>query len=131
MVLIITLGLYKTCFFFVVVVLFFFCCPMAYMEFLRQGLDPRHSFDLLCSCGTTLIFNPLCLEGIKPASQCSQDSADPTAPQQELQGCFLKSRYNLKLLKYKGTSHLQFNLKRFREIEKRELPSWLSGNESD
>ena len=31
------------------------------------------------------ILNPLCWAGIEPASQRSQDAADPIAPQQELQ----------------------------------------------
>ena len=55
------------------------------MEFLGQGSDLSRIFDLHC-CAAML--DPLthCAGlGIKPASQCSRDAADPVAPQWEPQ----------------------------------------------
>ena len=51
---------------FLLLLLFFWCfCLLAFpwhMEFLGQGSDLSHSFDLHCSCGcgNTRSFNPLC-----------------------------------------------------------------------
>ena len=45
------------------------------------------------------ILNTLCQAGVKPVSQCSQDAADPVAPQQELlTKMLLTSEANLSLV---------------------------------
>ena len=49
-----------------------------HMEFPGQGLDPSQS------CGHARALTPCARLGIELASQCSQDAASPTAPQQEL-----------------------------------------------
>ena len=59
--------------------LFFSLATPSYMEFLGQGSD------LSFSCHLSGILNPLCWLGIEPAPQCSQDAANPVAPQRELQ----------------------------------------------
>lgn len=55
--------------------LFSFLATPWQMELLDQRSD--------LSCGLR-IFNPLCWLGVKPASQCSQDTVDPIVPQREL-----------------------------------------------
>ena len=54
------------------------------MEFLGQGSDPSRSHDLSHSCGNAISLTHCARLGSKPASQCSQDSADPIAPKKEL-----------------------------------------------
>ena len=44
------------------------------------AMDPTHTI----AAATHRILVPLCRPGIKPASQCSRDTADAIAPQQEL-----------------------------------------------
>lgn len=53
-------------------------------EFLGQGSDTSHSYDLSPSCGEARSLAHCVGPGIKPASQRSQDSVIPLAPQQEL-----------------------------------------------
>ena len=56
-----------------------------YMELPSQGSDPIHSHKLSRSCSNAGSLTHCARRGIEPASQCSQDAADPIAPQQELQ----------------------------------------------
>jgi len=49
-----------------------------------QGSDLSHSCELSHSCGNAWILKPLCQARIQPASQRSQDAADPIVPQREL-----------------------------------------------
>ena len=62
---------------------FVFVCPTAY-EFLGQGSDPSCSHDLSHSHGNAGSLTHCARLGIEPASQCSQDTADPIVPQREL-----------------------------------------------
>ena len=62
---------------------FFLAAPW-HMEFPGQRSDPNHSCNLGCSCGNTRSLTRCAGPGIEPASQCSQDTADLTAPQWEL-----------------------------------------------
>ena len=54
------------------------------MEFLGQGSDPSHSCDLSCSSSSAGSLTHCAGLGIEPASQGSQDTANPIAPQWEL-----------------------------------------------
>ena len=66
---------------------FFFLAAPWYTGFLGQGSDPSQSCNLCCCNAGSLTH---CAElGIEPASQCSRDTSDPIAPQQELQETFL------------------------------------------
>ena len=62
----------------------FFGCPVVH-EFPGQGSAPRCSCDLLHSCGNVGSLTHCAGLGIEPASQLSRDTADPVAPQWELQ----------------------------------------------
>ena len=53
--------------------LYFILAAPWHKDFPGQGSDLSHSCDLHCPW-----------PGIKPASQCFQDAADPFAPQREL-----------------------------------------------
>ena len=55
------------------------------MELPGQGSDLSHSQELNFSCGNARSLTDGAWPGIKPASQHSQDTADPIGPQQELQ----------------------------------------------
>ena len=55
------------------------------MELPDQGSDPSHSCNLSHSCRNTGSLTHCAGLGIEPASQYSQDAADPVAPQWELQ----------------------------------------------
>ena len=48
-------------------------------EFLGQESDPSHSCDLCYGCGDVRSLTHCAGLGIEPASQCSQDAADPVA----------------------------------------------------
>ena len=61
-----------------------FLAALRHMEFLGQGTDPSCSCNLSCSCGDPGSLTHRARLGIKPAFQCSQDSADPVVPQWEL-----------------------------------------------
>ena len=63
---------------------FSFLATPWHMDFPGQGSDPSHSFDLCCSCDKARSLTHCAESGIKPASQHSQDAADPIAPQWEL-----------------------------------------------
>ena len=54
------------------------------MEFLGQESDQSHSCNLSHSCGSAISFTHCAGPGIKPVPQCSQDTANPVAPQQKL-----------------------------------------------
>ena len=54
------------------------------MEFLGQGSDLSHSCDLSRSGGNAGSLNHCARPRMEPASQRSQDTADPVAPQQDL-----------------------------------------------
>ena len=56
-----------------------------HMELLGQGSDPSCSGNPSHSCGNAGSLIHCTGLGIKPASQCSRDTPDPVAPQQELQ----------------------------------------------
>ena len=64
--------------------IFSFGATLQPMEFLGQGSELSHSHDLSCSCGNAGSFTHCARLEIKPATQFSQDTADPVAPQQEL-----------------------------------------------
>lgn len=71
----------------IIVIFFFsFLAALRQMEFLGQGSDPSHSFDLHCSCGNTRTFNPLFWEGSGTCvlALCFRDTSSPIVPQQEL-----------------------------------------------
>ena len=53
------------------------------MEFLGQGSDLSCSCKLSRSCGNAGSLTDYVGLGIEPKSQCSQDAADPFAPQKE------------------------------------------------
>ena len=55
------------------------------MEFLGQGSDLSHHCNLSCNCRNARSLTHCAGLGIEPASQDSQDAADPVAPWQELQ----------------------------------------------
>ena len=69
--------------FFIYLFIFFLGRPMAY-GVPRPGLDPSLSFNLRHSCSNAGSLTHCAGLGIEPASQGSQDTADPIAPQQEL-----------------------------------------------
>ena len=54
-------------------------------EFPGQGSDLSQSCDLSHSCGNTKSLTHCAGLGIKPVSRCSQDTADPAVPHQQLQ----------------------------------------------
>ena len=58
------------------------------MAFPGQGSDLSHSRELSCdlshSWGNARSLTLCARPGIEPVSQCSQDTADPIAPQREL-----------------------------------------------
>ena len=54
------------------------------MELPSQGSDPSHSCEHSPSCSNARALTHCVGPGIKPLSQCSQDAADPVAPQQKL-----------------------------------------------
>ena len=54
------------------------------MEFLGQESDLSCNCDLSLSCNNARSLTLCSGPGIKPASQCSQDAANPAAPKQEL-----------------------------------------------
>ena len=86
----------EVCWGFVICFLFsFFGYPMAYGA-PRWGSNPSSSCNLNWSCGNPRSLNHCDRPGIEPASQCSQDIADPLVPQRELQRCaVLKSILSL------------------------------------
>ena len=55
-----------------------------HMEFPGQESDPNQSSDLRCSYGNARSLTHCAGLGIEPASQQSQDTTDPVAPQREL-----------------------------------------------
>ena len=72
---------------------FLFLVTLRHMEFLGQGSDPSHSQDLSCSCSNDRSLTHCARLGIEPASQRSQDAADPVVPQQELQKSSMLSEW--------------------------------------
>lgn len=59
-----------------------FLATLWHMDFLGQGSNPSHSFDLSCSCSNNARSLTHCARpGIEPVSQGSQDAADPFVPQ--------------------------------------------------
>ena len=73
---------------------FFFGCPTAY-GVPRQGIrgsDPSHSCNLSYSCDNARSSTHCAGLGIEPVSQCSRDTADLIAPQQELQNMHFFAR---------------------------------------
>ena len=54
------------------------------MEILGQGSDLSHSYNLSHSCGKLRSLTHCARLRIEPASQHSQDTSDPIAPQQKL-----------------------------------------------
>ena len=62
---------------------------LQHMEFPGQGSDLSHSCHLGCSCGNARFLIHCAGPGIKPVSQLSQGTADPTAPQHELPYLFI------------------------------------------
>ena len=62
----------------------FFLAALQHMEFSGQGSDLSCSCHLGCSCGVATSLTHCAWLGKKPASQCSQDAANPTVSQQEL-----------------------------------------------
>ena len=62
-----------------------------HMEFLGQGSDPSHNFDLSCRCSNAGSLTHSAGPEIKPGSQHSQEAAVPTAPQQEVSQGVLKN----------------------------------------
>lgn len=56
-----------------------------YREFLGQGPDRRHSHDLSCSCYSPRSSTKGAGAKMEPVTQHAHDSADPIAPQRELQ----------------------------------------------
>ena len=60
------------------------------MELPGQGSDPSHSCELRQSSSNAGSLTHCAGLGIKPASRCSQDTADSIAPQQELRSPVLK-----------------------------------------
>ena len=63
---------------------FFFLATPQHMEVPDQGSELSHGCDLGCICGNSRSLTYCAGLGIKPVSQCSQDRADPIAPEQEL-----------------------------------------------
>ena len=59
-----------------------FLDTLQYMEFPGQGSDSICGYDLSCSCSNAGSLTLCARQGIKPVSQCSQDSTDPIVPQQ-------------------------------------------------
>ena len=55
-----------------------------HMEFPGQGSDPSHNCRLSPCCSNTRSLTPCAGLGIEPASQRSQDAADPIVPRREL-----------------------------------------------
>lgn len=55
------------------------------MELPGQGSDPNHSWHLGRTCSAAGSLTHWAGLGIEPASHCSQDTANPVAPWQELQ----------------------------------------------
>ena len=76
---------YELLFFFL---FFSFFATSQHMEFPGQGSDPRHSWNLHHSCGNMESLTHCTGPGIKPASQCSRDAADPIVPWWELLNYF-------------------------------------------
>ena len=62
----------------------FFLAALCHMEFPGQGSDPSCRFDLSHSCSNARSFTHCAGPGIKPASQQSQEAADPVTAQWEL-----------------------------------------------
>ena len=71
-------------------IFFSLLAALQHMELLGQGLDPSSSLNLSCSCGNARSLTHYARPTIKPVSQCSQDTANPIAPQQELQYLYFK-----------------------------------------
>ena len=63
---------------------FFFLATPRYMEFPGQGSDPNRNCRLRHSCGNTGSLTHCARSGVEPASQRSQDAANPVTPQREL-----------------------------------------------
>ena len=66
---------------------FFFLAAPRHIAFLGQGSDPSHSCNLSQIFGNARYLSRCARPGIEPSSQCSQDAANPVAPQQELLNC--------------------------------------------
>ena len=65
--------------------LFFFWSPCSILELLGQGSNQSHSRELSHNCDNARSLTHCAGLGIEPISQCSQDVANPAAPQQDLQ----------------------------------------------
>ena len=77
------------CFFFFFFFPFSLLAALLLMVLPGQGSDPRLSHDLSRSGSNTGSLTHCAGQGIEPATQCSQDTAGPFAPQQKLLGCLL------------------------------------------
>ena len=64
-----------------------------HMEFLDQGSDPSHSCDLSHSCSNAGSLTHCARPGLEPASQRSQDAANPIVPQPELLNSFYEAEF--------------------------------------
>ena len=56
-----------------------FLAAPQHVEFLGQGADVSHSYDLYQSCGTYGSLTHCAGQGIEPVSQRSRDATDPAA----------------------------------------------------
>ena len=63
---------------------FHFWPPCSIWKLLGQGSDLSHSHNLSRSCGNAGTLTHCTRLGIEPATQCSQDAADPIIPQREI-----------------------------------------------
>ena len=63
---------------------FFFLAAPQRVELPGQGSDLSHSYELCWSCGNAGSLTHCAGPGIEPSSQCSRDTANPIAPQEEL-----------------------------------------------
>ena len=75
--------------------IYIFLAAPCHMEFLGQGSNSSHSYDLSRSCGNAGSLTHCGGAGIKPASQRSQDAADPVAPQRELHLHWFLNKHNI------------------------------------
>ena len=98
---------------------FSFLAALWHMEFPGHGSDPSCSVDLIFSCSNARPLTHCPGPRIEPASQNSQDTANPIAPHVP-QWVFLVFFSCLILECYLNTK---------KKIP--EFPSWCSGNESD
>ena len=78
-----SITLYSLLLLYIYIYFFFFGCPMAY-GISGPGIRSKPQLQHKLQLWQCQILNPLCQAGDQTQSQCSQDVADPIAPQQEL-----------------------------------------------